>query len=360
MENIYNYCFSQNKCKYAELLDKNVLTKSEVIMSQAIWLQALRTVPKIDKTCWDTLNIVTKWLVAARFSVTIMTFTSAIIGILLALSTGTVDVGLSILCVIGLILAHATNNLLNDYTDSVRGVDKGNYFRNQYGTHVLEAGLLTKKALMTYIIITGLLAIACGVIIIYLRGIEVLWLMLAGAFFVLFYTWPLKKLALGELSVLLVWGPLMVGGAYYVSSGHWSFAAMLIGTLYALAPTAVIFGKHIDKIEMDRSKGIYSLPVLLGAAHARKTVQFMMLSQYFLAAYIYLNGYIGLSIFVLLFTVPTLITTLKTFNHDRPESMPEGFRKEVWPLWFAPHAFQYTRRFSLFFLLMLVIENIIV
>lgn len=327
-------------------------------MSEAIWIQALKTVPQIDKTCWDSLNLFTKWLVASRFSVTIMSFTSAIIGILLALSTGTVDVMLSILCVAGLIFAHATNNLLNDYTDSVRGVDKGNYFRTQYGTHVLEGGLLTKKQLMGYITFTGALAIACGVIIIYLRGIEVLWLMLAGAFFVLFYTWPLKKLALGELSVLVVWGPLMVGGSYYVSSGQWSSASMLIGTLYALAPTAVIFGKHIDKIEMDKSKGIYSLPVLLGANNSRKAVQLMMLSQYALGAYIYLQGYIGLSILVLLFTIPMLIQTFKVFNDKRPDTMPEGFRKEVWPLWFAPHAFQYTRRFSLFFLLMLIIENI--
>ena len=329
-------------------------------MSEAIWVKALTTVPQIDKKCWDTLNVFTKWLIASRFSVTLMTFTSAIIGILLASSTGTVDIGLSALCVIGLILAHATNNLLNDYTDSVRGVDKGNYFRTQYGTHVLEGGLLTKKQLMTYIIITGALALACGGVIVYLRGIEVLWLMLVGAFFVLFYTWPLKKLALGELSVLLVWGPLMVGGSYYVSSGHWSFASMLIGTLYALAPTAVIFGKHIDKIDMDKSKGIYSLPVLLGSSHSRKVVQLMMLSQYFLATYIYLNGYIGLSIFVLLFTIPVFINTFKVFNHDRPKEMPEGFREEVWPLWFAPNAFVYTRQFSLFFLIMLVIENIII
>jgi 1,4-dihydroxy-2-naphthoate octaprenyltransferase len=329
-------------------------------MSEAIWIQALKTVPQIDKTCWDSLNLFTKWLVASRFSVTIMSFTSAIIGILLALSIGNVDIMLSILCVAGLIFAHATNNLLNDYTDSVRGVDKGNYFRTQYGTHVLEGGLLTKKQLMTYITFTGALAIACGVIIIYLRGIEVLWLMLAGAFFVLFYTWPLKKLALGELSVLVVWGPLMVGGSYYVSSGQWSFAAILIGTLYALAPTTVIFGKHIDKIDMDKSKGIYSLPVLLGADNSRKVVQLMMLSQYVLGAYIYLNGYIGISILVLLFTIPMLIQTLKAFSHKRPCLMPEGFRQEVWPLWFAPHAFQYTRRFSLFFLLMLIIENMMV
>ncbi|GAB2690905.1 prenyltransferase [Aliiglaciecola aliphaticivorans] len=328
-------------------------------MSQAIWIQALKTVPQIDKTCWDGLNLLTKWLVASRFSVTIMSFTSAIIGILLALSTATVDLGLAVLCILGLVLAHATNNLLNDYTDSARGVDKGNYFRTQYGTHVLESGLLTKKQLLHYIIATGALALLCGALIIYIRGVDVLWIMLAGAFFVLFYTWPLKKLALGELSVLVVWGPLMVGGSYYVSSGQWSLAAMFIGTLYALAPTAVIFGKHIDKIHMDKSKGIYSLPVLLGASHARKAVQVMLLSQYLLATYIYFEGYIGLSIVVLLLTLPTLIQTLKVFNHERPAEMPAGFRKEVWPLWFAPNAFQYTRRFSLLFLVMLILENII-
>jgi 1,4-dihydroxy-2-naphthoate octaprenyltransferase len=144
-------------------------------MSQAIWIQALKTVPQIDRACWDRLSLPTRWLIASRFSVTIMSFTSAIIGILLALSHGSVDIGLSIICILGLVLAHATNNLLNDYTDSIRGVDKGNYFRTQYGTHVLESGLLTKQQLIKYIMWTGALALICGGVIIYARGIEVLW-----------------------------------------------------------------------------------------------------------------------------------------------------------------------------------------
>src|SRR2546430_10339218 len=34
---------------------------------------------------------------------------------------------------------------------------------------------------------------------------------LAGAVFVLFYTYPLKYIGLGEVAVILVWGPLMIG-----------------------------------------------------------------------------------------------------------------------------------------------------
>lgn len=325
-------------------------------MSKPLWKQALVTVPQVDKAQWDELGVVTRWLIASRFSVTLMTFTSAIIGILLASATGNVDITLAIVCTLGLVFAHATNNLINDYTDSIKGVDEGNYFRTKYGTHVLEGGLLTKAGLMKYIVVTGFIAILCGVYIIALRGEPALWLMLSGAFFVLFYTWPLKKLALGELSVLAVWGPLMVGGTYFVCTGEWSTPAALIGLLYALAPTTVIFGKHIDKLEMDKSKGIYSLPVMLGTNKSKKVAQLLMLSQFALAAYLFVQGYLGYGVVFLLFVIPTLLETLKVFSKPRPEEMPEDFREEVWPLWFAPYAFAYTRKFSLFFLLMLITE----
>jgi 1,4-dihydroxy-2-naphthoate octaprenyltransferase len=328
-------------------------------MSQATWLQALRTVPQVNKEMWTSLNGFTRWLVASRFSVTIMTFTSAFIGIILAAKDGPIDPLLATLCVIGLVLAHATNNLINDYTDSIKGVDEGNYFRTKYGTHVLEHGLMTKKGLLGYIALTGGLAISTGLAIIYLRGVDVIYLMLSGAFFVLFYTWPLKKLALGEVSVLIVWGPLMVGGAYLVSSGHWSESAAWIGALYALGPTAVIFGKHIDKIQMDTQKKIHSLPVLLGEKKALAVSKLMLISPFLLAGYLFSIQVIGYGVLLLLFAVPTMLQTLKVFNQARPKEMPEGFRAEVWPLWYAPHAFQFTRKFSLYFLLMLVAESII-
>jgi len=107
---------------------------------------------------------------------------------------------------------------------------------------------------------------------------------------------------------------------------------------------------------MDKSKGIISLPVLLGTSKAKKMAQLLLLSQFVLAAYLFMQGYLGYGVFFLLFVIPTLLETLKVFNEPRPEEMPEGFREEVWPLWFAPYGFAYTRKFSGFFLLMLIVE----
>ena len=57
----------------------------------------------------------------------------------------------------------------------------------------------------------------------------------------------------------------MVGGTYYVvTGGHYDRERHLDRPAYALGPTAVLFGKHTDKLEADRAKGIRTLPVLLG------------------------------------------------------------------------------------------------
>jgi 1,4-dihydroxy-2-naphthoate octaprenyltransferase len=41
---------------------------------------------------------------------------------------------------------------------------------------------------------------------------------------------------------------------------------------YVLGVTTVIFGKHIDKLEMDKAKGIHTLPVVIGEKASRYAV----------------------------------------------------------------------------------------
>ena len=109
-------------------------------------------------------------------------------------------------------------------------------------------------------------------------------LMAVGALLVLFYTWPLKYIGLGEPAVLAAWGPLMVGGCFYVIAGSWDWQVALLGTIYALGPTSVLFGKHIDKAGPDAAKGVRTLPVLLGPRQARIWVLAMLALQYLLVA----------------------------------------------------------------------------
>jgi 1,4-dihydroxy-2-naphthoate octaprenyltransferase len=174
-----------------------------------------------DKRGMGSFDIISKWLISTRAAVLIMTFISAALAGIFAFRAGQFNFWLWLLLAIGLIMSHATNNLLNDYIDFSKGVDQDNYYRSQYGPQPLVHDLLTKKQLLTYAAVTGLIALAAGVTLVYIRGGMTLMLLAAGAFFVLFYTFPLKYIALGEIAVLIVWGPLMIGGGYYVITGSW-------------------------------------------------------------------------------------------------------------------------------------------
>ena len=277
-------------------------------MNVGMWVKALQIIPKIDKAEWDRLDIISRWLISTRAAVLIMTFVSATIAGILAFGAGKFNLLYYLLLVIGLVFAHATNNLLNDLTDYDRGVDRDNYFRTQYGPQALEQGLMTRRELLTYAAVTGLIALAAGAYLVWLHGWLALALLAAGAFFVLFYTWPLKYIGLGEIAVILVWGPLMIGGGYFVITGQWDWNVALAGLPYALGPTTVIFGKHIDKLREDKAKGIHTLPVIIGEKAARYTVMAMMALQYLLVIALVITGFFTPAmLIVLLALIPSRV-----------------------------------------------------
>lgn len=327
-------------------------------MNVSMWRKALQVIPDVSKEEWKKLDLISKWLISTRAAVLIMTFISAAIAGILAYQQGLFNFWSWLLVTIGLIFAHATNNLLNDYTDYVRGVDQDNYYRAQYGPQPLVHGLMTKKQLLTYALVSGLFALAAGLLLIYQRGGYTLLLMGLGVFFVLFYTWPLKYIALGELAVLLVWGPLMIGGGFYVITGSWDWNVVIASLPYALGVTGVIFGKHIDKIDMDKAKGIHTLPVLLGEKLSRYTVLGMLILQYLSVVYLVVTGYFSPVLLVVFLALPEFFRILPMFREPKPEEKPEGY-PDVWPNYFVAGAFVHNRRFGLLYLLGLILGTIV-
>jgi 1,4-dihydroxy-2-naphthoate octaprenyltransferase len=320
-----------------------------------MWRKALQVIPRISKEEWSELDLISKWLISSRAVVLVMTFLSAAFAGLFSFRAGDSHLLLWILVTLGLILAHATNNFLNDYTDYTRGVDEDNYYRSQYGPQPLVHGLMSKKELLTYAAVTGFLAAACGVALIIIQGGWTIYLMAAGAFFVLFYTWPLKYVALGEIAVLITWGPLMIGGGYYAITGTWDWTVVIASMPYALGVTGVIFGKHIDKFKMDKERGIHTLPVVIGEKTARFVLLSLLILQYAFTIYLIIDGYFTPAMLAIVLALPVLREIWPMFQGPKPEEKPEDF-PDVWPNYFVAAAFQHNRRFGMWFLLGIIAD----
>lgn len=329
-------------------------------MNISMWKKALQIIPSVTKEEWDALDIASKWLISTRAAVLVMTFISAALAGLFALRDGKFNLVAWLAMTVGLILAHATNNLVNDYTDFVRGVDKDNYFRTMYGPQPVAHGLITTRELLAYIAVNGIAAMLFGIYLIAINGWDpLIWALLGlGIFFVLLYTWPLKYIAMGEIAVLLVWGPLMIGGGYYVLAGQWDWNVIWASLPYVLGVTTVIFGKHIDKLKVDREKKIYTLPVLLGEKISRYTVIAMMVLPYTLMLVLVTTKYFTPLMLIVFFAIPTFRKIGPAFLRPRPENRPVGFPdgQGGWPLYFAPLAFGNNRAFGGLFMLGLLMD----
>src|SRR5574338_1463681 len=159
------------------------------MMNFPMWRKALNVIPEVSKSEWDALDVISKWLISTRAAVLVMTFLSAALAGVFAWRDGSFSFVPWLFLTLGLILAHASNNIFNDYTDFVRGVDKDNYYRTMYGAQPIASGLMSRRQHLTYFAVTVLIALVAGLYLIFVNANDpVVWILLGlGMFFVLFY-----------------------------------------------------------------------------------------------------------------------------------------------------------------------------
>ncbi|HEC24298.1 MAG TPA: prenyltransferase [Chloroflexi bacterium] len=306
------------------------------------------------------MDPVSKWLILTRACVFSMTLTSGLIGGLLAARHPDFNLLYFLLSVVGLGVAHASNNLINDYFDEALGLDtQEDYVRAQYAPHPLLSGLVTRAQVRNAILLLNLIDLAILIVLTVARGPLVIAFALAGLFISVFYTAPplrLKRIGLGEVGVLLVWGPLMIGGTYFVTAGEIPAWVIVASLPYALLVMTVLLGKHIDKIAMDRPKGIHTLPVIIGEQAALWLNRIIAVAFYFIVVALVLTRFLSVWLLVVFLSVPMLIETLRLYSQPKPAEPPEGYT--VWPLWYVSIAFRFTRLAGGLFILGLLLHAI--
>lgn len=323
-----------------------------------MWRKAAWELIKLDdKKEWDALDVISKWLIATRSAVTAVTVYSSIIAGLLAWRDGYFSLLPWLVVTLGLFIAHGTNNLLNDYTDYSRGVDKDNYFRTQYGVHPLVQGFWTKSQQIHWFLASGVIAFLSGVYALWYTAFDplVIGLFAFGALVLLFYTWPMKYWALGELSIFLIWGPIMIAGVYLVLSGQWSWMVALAGIPFGLSVASINVAKHTDKLDDDKAKGVGTFPARAGQAFARYTTMATIVIAYAVIIYLVATGYFSTFMLLVLFAAKRAFYAIAVLSKPRPAGPPAGF-EAFWPTWFSGFAFYHNRMFGGLFILGVLLD----
>jgi 1,4-dihydroxy-2-naphthoate octaprenyltransferase len=320
------------------------------------WGEILRTQ---NLSSGRAMDPVSRWLLISRASLFPLTITSGAIGGLLAAGNPEARWGCFAIALFALILAQAASNMINDYVDLETGIDPDEYRRAQYAPHPIFSGLISKTGLILAIAVVELLVLGIILYLTEIQGWPVAAFALLGLSVGVGYGAPpiqLKHRGLGELAVALVWGPLMVGGTYFATTGGLEPWILVASLPYSLLVAAALIGKHIDKIDLDSQREIRTLPVRIGTDRALFLNQLLMVLFFVFVISLVLVGRVGVWALLVIAATPHLWRAWKIHSQPRPESAPPGCAH--WPLWYAVSVFSLARMAGALFVLALLLDAI--
>lgn len=232
-------------------------------------------------------------------------YTAAIIPVLLGASiaayNGTISLGLLALTLLGSIAIQAGTNLINEYYDDKKGLDKVQVFG--------IGGAIQRGELQAWqVLAAGIGAFALGSMIglylVWVTGPFIFWLGLLSVACGFFYTagpFALAYVGLGEIAVFIFMGPVIVIGSYYVQTQTVTLPVFLASLPVGFLVAAILHANNLRDLDIDRQFNKRTLATVLGRSGAN------------IEYYILVGGtYVVLLVTVLLQVAPwlTLITLI--------------------------------------------------
>lgn len=216
-----------------------------------------------------TKNSLKNWLLASRPKTLSASVSPVLIGTAMAFGDGIHHFGAALVCLIAAVSIQIGTNIANDYFDFINGADT----KDRIGPkRVTQSGLIQPGTVKNGFIFAFTIA-----------GIACLWLMNRGGWPLavigiisiisgILYTAgpkPLGYIGLGDVFVLIFFGPVAVGGTYYVQSFEMNPAVIMAGFAPGLISVSILVVNNYRDMESDRVSGKRTLAVRFGRAFSQ-------------------------------------------------------------------------------------------
>lgn len=287
------------------------------------------------------------WLKNARPVSLPQSLMPALLAVCLAAGKEHFSVILALLCVAGGSLAHLGMNLLDDYFD-YRMKETG--FRDTLAREGIRArtakcpylvsGEATMKQLLGVCVLFGALAVSFGLPVLLIRGRMILLIVFLAVILGISYSGPPLKLScrgLGELSIGVIFGPLLMFGVYYGACGEFGGNLFMPAVSMGLLVTNILYTHSVLDVEADMRAGKTTLAGLLMKLKKReksRKVQLVILGILLFTPYVLavtdailhreITGYL-----MVLFTLPMAVELYQTVKLHTRHPKAEVKRKKL-------------------------------
>lgn len=257
------------------------------------------------------------WLRVIRIRFLLSSVIAVSVGLVISWwQTNQIDFLHALLTFGGVLVLHASVDLLNDYWDYKRGIDlQTQRTKISGGTGVLPEGLLKPsqvyKAGILFLVIGSLI----GSYFVIIDGIIIAILLAFAVLSIYFYSTKIVDLGLAEFFVA-VKGTVIVLGTYFIQSSQITTPSIMGGIAVGVLSSLVLFITSFPDHDADKAKGRRTLVILLGKKKATNVYWVFPI-----ICYTMIGSGVAFDIFptfclIVFLTLPILIKCGKTLRHS--------------------------------------------
>lgn len=235
-----------------------------------------------------TYDFLKTWLMAFRPKTLPAAIAPVLIGTAMAFGDGIQHFPTALICLLAALAIQIGTNIANDYYDFKKGADTDERIGP---VRVTQAGLIKPSTMKLAFIISFAVAIVLGALLIKRGGWPIAVIGISAILAGIFYTAgprPLGYIGLGDIFVLIFFGPVAVGGTYYVQSYEFNSAVFLAGFAPGLISVAILTVNNLRDITSDHKTGKRTLAVRFGRSFALSEYLFAIISASLIPVVIYI------------------------------------------------------------------------
>lgn len=251
------------------------------------------------------------WINCARPKTLAASIAPVLVGGAMAYGDGAMSWLTFVVTLFSAIFIQVGTNFANDYYDHIKGSDTEGRVGPNRGIHT---GAVSLSEMRIAYIIAFALAMLLGVFLVLKGGLPILVIGVISVICGFFYTagpFPLAYVGLGDIFVLIFFGPVATAGTYFLQRGEINPNVIIAGLATGLLAVAILAVNNFRDYESDKAVRKNTLVVRIGRSFGIYEYAFCLLIALAIPIYLSFANSHRLGCLLSLITFPMAITMIR-------------------------------------------------